>query len=138
MKMFFENELFRLFVLGSLFVATSCQINRFQPVQTNPPGVTYLTETIRILTLYIDTVVIQCPSVSKVNGQPVKFEELFWINENNDRLNPDSNVLISSANLIDKSQLTVRINQQINFLSCGYLFDNKYVRIKLWTFNYIG
>ena len=46
--------------------------------------------------------------------------------------------LISSANLIDKQQLTIRINRNINFISCGYLYQNKYVRIKLWTLRFVG
>lgn len=115
---------------------------RFQPLQTTRSydqgqAQGFQSETVRILTHYIDTYSVQCPSVIKQNGQPVRFEELFWLNEQDDHIKPDSSVLISSANLIDKQQLTIRINRNINFISCGYLYQNKYVRIKLWTLRFV-
>jgi hypothetical protein len=112
--------------------------NKFQPVQTTQPSVTYLRETKRVLKQHIINHSIQCPSATKPNNAVVKFEELFWINENNDNVKPDSNVLISSANLIDKAQLTIRVNNELNFVSCGYLFNSNYVRIKMWNFVYVG
>lgn len=120
------------FVLGFLFNS----LYAFQPIQTARPGGTFIKENIRILTNYVAGFSVQCPLVSKINGQQVSFEELFWINEN--LHHTENDVFISSSNLLEKAQLTFRINQNFNHVSCGYLYQNQYIRIKLWDFVYIG
>lgn len=120
------------------FYSTHAEKSRFQPVQTtNAYSSTYLTESVRIITNFVGSYSVQCPSITKQNGAKVKFEELYWINENLDFQKPDPSVIISSSNLLEKAQLTVRVDRSLNHLSCGYLYNNHYVRIKMWTFNYI-
>lgn len=126
----------RILIFG--LICSITQAKRFQPVQSTSSNALYQKETIRVLSSYIESYSIQCPAATNPNGAPVKFEELYWLNENNDYTKPDGNVFVSSANLIDKAQLTIRINQQINHVSCGYLYNNVYKRIKQWSFIYVG
>lgn len=130
------REYFLIAILG--YSLSIVQAVKFQPIHTAKPQGSYLTETVRILTNYIAHYTVQCPSITKLNGQLVSFEELFWINENNDFAKPDTGILISSVNLVEKAQLTVRINQNIKYLSCGYFYQNTYVRIKQWKFVYVS
>lgn len=125
----------RILIFG--LICSVIQAKRFQPVQSTSANALYLKETNRVLRSYIESYSVQCPSATKPNGFPVKFEELYWLNENNDFSKPDGSIFVSSANLIEKAQLTVRINQQINYVSCGYLYNNVYKRIKQWNFIYV-
>lgn len=138
--MFHHFSIHQFLLILSISSLSNAVENKFQPVvTTNIPISTgsYLSESVRIISNFINSYSVQCPGVTKVNGQKVRFEELYWLNENFDYQKPDASVIISSSNLLEKSQLTVRIDRSINHLSCGYLHNNKYVRIKLWTFNYV-
>ncbi len=125
--------IFNFFFAFGFLISSLCA---FQTIQTVRPGGSYLKENVRILINYVNGYSVQCPLVLKVNGIQVSFEEIFWINEN--QHHADNDVFISSLNLIDKAQLTVRINQNYNHISCGYLYQSQYIRIKLWSFTYIG
>ena len=111
---------------------------KFQPVGTQQVTSTFAKETKRILSDHVINFSVQCPSALKPNNLNVRFEEIYWINENNEFFKPDSSVLVSSANLIDKAQLILRVNKDLNYASCGYLYNNNYVRIKQWNFLYVG
>ena len=97
----------------------------------------YTNEKLRVLNEYIDTFAIQCPLTSKPNNQLVTIEDIYWINENLSFNKPDQEVNIPN-NIIDKSKLNIKIKPGFNYVSCGYLFNNVFVRIKMWNFVYTG
>lgn len=97
----------------------------------------YTTEKLRVLNDYIDTFVVQCPLTSKPNNQLVTIEDLYWINENLSFNKVDQDVNIPN-NLVDKAKLNIKINPSLNYVSCGYLYNNVYIRIKMWNFIYTG
>jgi hypothetical protein len=97
----------------------------------------YLTEKQRVLNEYIDTFEIQCPLVSKPNNEKVQTDSIYWINENLSFNKIDQDVNIPD-NLIDKGKANIKVSPGLNYVSCGYLFNNVFVRIKLWNIVFVG
>jgi hypothetical protein len=97
----------------------------------------YLTEKQRVLNEYIDTFEIQCPLVSKPNNEKVQTDSIYWINENLSFNKVDQDVNIPD-NLIDKGKANIKVSPGLNYVSCGYLFNNVFVRIKLWNIVFVG
>ncbi len=88
---------------------------------------------LRIIKQYINHIVLQCP----VNSNLVRSEHIKWINERYDFTKPDDQVLISSQNLLANGQLNFQLQDGLTYLSCGYILNNCYVRVKLWQIDYV-
>ena len=97
----------------------------------------YLTEKQRVLNEYIDTFEIQCPLVPKPNNEQIQADSIYWINENLSFNKVDQDVNIPD-NLIDKGKATIKVSPGLNYVSCGYLFNNDFIRIKLCNIVFVG
>lgn len=95
-------------------------------------------ENIRIIKSYINTVSIQCPLTAQTNNELLGFDQIKWLNEKDDFGKLDENVQITAVNLIASSRVNIQLSDALTYVSCGYLSNNKYVRLKSWKLNYIG
>ena len=97
----------------------------------------YVTERQRVVNEYVDTYSVQCPLSTKPNNEPVLVDSIYWVNENLSYNKIDQDVNIPD-NLIDKAKLNIKISPGLNYVSCGYLFNNLYIRIKMWNIVFVG
>jgi len=97
----------------------------------------YVTERQRVINEYVDTFSIQCPLSIKPNNEPVLVDSIYWVNENLSYNKIDQDVNIPD-NLIDKAKLNIKVSPGLNYVSCGYLFNNLYIRIKMWNIAFVG
>jgi hypothetical protein len=93
--------------------------------------------TLRIIRSYAQSVVLQCPTT--FYSEPVDLTRVRWINEFDQYTKPDASVAITPANLILTSQISMPLNSQYTYISCGYVTNNyQYVRLGFWQLQYIG
>jgi hypothetical protein len=93
--------------------------------------------TLRIIRSYAQSVVLQCPTTFYT--EPIDLTRVRWINEINDFTKPDSSVSITPSNLILTSQVSMPLNSQYQYISCGYVTNNYlYVRLGFWKLQYVG
>ena len=94
-------------------------------------------DTIRIARKYANYIHLQCPLTS-VNSNLINIHQIKWVNEVDFWDKPDSSVLLTHMNVIGFSKLSYQLNENVCYLSCGYVYNNCYRRIKLWKLIYVG
>ena len=95
-------------------------------------------EYIRIVKQFVSAFPIQCPLVSSTNQINVTPDQIYWVNEDLTYTIPSTQIAIATNNIIDRSKLQILANQNMNFVSCGYLNNGLYIRLKLWRLLFIG
>jgi hypothetical protein len=94
---------------------------------------------LRVIRHYADHVFLHCPLTSSpYTNQAISEHQIKWVNEINDYSKPDQNVIINSFNLLLSSHVQYQLNPHITYLSCGFIMNNCYFRLKMWKINYIG
>lgn len=130
------NRFFSKYILKTLLVCLYLN-DVFINKNNHQVSAVYITEKLRILNEYIDTYAIQCPITSKPNNELVSADSIYWINENLSYNKNDQDVNIPN-NLIDKGKLNIKISPGLFYVSCGYLFNNMFYRVKMWNFAFVG
>lgn len=64
--------------------------------------------------------------------------QLKWLNEKDDYSKPDDQVQVSDYNLMLVADANMQIGQSLTYVSCGYINNYRYVRIKMWQLVFIG
>lgn len=95
-------------------------------------------ENLRVLKSFANSEFVECPLSSSVTDQLVPLNQVLWLNEINDFNKPDAQVMVSASNLLSRSLLQYQLINDITHISCGFIFNNQYVRLKLWQISYVG
>ena len=122
-----------LFLLFTAFVEYSSQLEKYEAEQ------------LRVLDSHLkEGLILTCPET----GSPSQFNTIIneklvvWVNEVGQSEKPDSQVSVTSENLLTPNRPTrfeYVFNRPFSDISCGYFIanTNKYVRIKRWKLSYV-
>jgi hypothetical protein len=69
---------------------------------------------------------------------PVQSHQIYWLNEKDTCTSNDNDLVVSPENIISVGQGKVPLNTEYTYLSCGYLINGVYCRIKLWHLLFVG
>ena len=97
------------------------------------------TQTITLLRQYADTLFLQCqPAGFDHNEYKPPIDKILWLNEKDTFNIRDKSIIIDLSNVIPSvSQSNLQIDIRLSQLSCGYLSNGRYQRIRKWQLRFI-
>ncbi len=90
---------------------------------------------LRVVKGYLSHTTLQCPIPA---SKSIPLNQIRWVNEANDYTKPDGSVQLTTSNVLASSQVSFQTFDSLTYLSCGYVSDNCYVRLKLWQLICVG
>jgi len=94
-------------------------------------------QVLRIVRSYANGVFLHCPLTSPQAHDLAGVYQLKWLNEKDDYNKADDQVQVSDYNVMLVADANLQINQQLTYVSCGFINNYRYVRIKLWHLVFI-
>lgn len=96
------------------------------------------TQVLRIVRTYANGIFLHCPVTSVQANDLAGVYQLKWINEKETYNKHDEQLQVNEYNLLLTAEVNLQVNPSLSYVSCGYVYNYRYVRIKLWQLVFIG